>query len=195
MKFLDWLAPDLWWQLTVTPECESPGTELFNAVEFFAVQTQSESKTDGRFFLKASFQQRTDYEWNPVIPYVDHSEQKHDASEPAPKHTVAYTHTNTNTRTQTVECSHSFSVLLVFFFLYLFSLCSFYIYRNKGWPEHACLTYVRVGVYIREKVLFFFSSPIVCCFWCGHMVVDWNVKSWEMSDVLSDYVNVLVCVE
>lgn len=123
MKFLDWLAPDLRWRLTVTPECESPGTELSNAAEFFAVQTRGESKTNRRFFfLIASFHQRIDYEWNPAIPYVDHSEQKRDASEPAPKHTIAYTHAHRQSNVLT-----PFLFYLFWGFFYLFSLCCFYI--------------------------------------------------------------------
>lgn len=131
------------------------------------------------FFFKASFQQRIDYEWKTCDTLRGSFRAEAWCVWTCTKtHSSLHTHTLTHAHRQ----SNVLTPFLFYLFFFICLVCVVFIYRNKGWPEHACLTYVRVGVYIREKVLFFFfCSPIVCCFWCGHMVVDWNVKSWEMS--------------
>ncbi len=123
MKFLNWLAPDLWWRLSVTSH--------MNPRNHWTQQSYEQYKNTP--WIKQYQEILAVFQWYTwlflkrcrTLEHDDPSDvlrvQSRDVgmTAPVPVHTHTYTHT--------VECSHSFFFCFGFFFQ---TLC--YFYRRQG---------------------------------------------------------------
>ena len=151
MKFLNWLAPNLWWRLSVASPVNP--RNLLKTPESSAAQKHTHSESKPRDFNLFS---------DSVLAYVrnqvalqstpDHLEllraQSRDVVTTLHLCQYTHTHTQTETHTQTVECSHSF---MLYWFFDLFKLCCFCTRRGVTWTCRALPFVICEQVYISGK--------------------------------------------
>lgn len=187
MKFLNWLAPDLWWQLSENVNPRTRTLEHSRVIGSTNTQNQTAPrdfstflpmwlilKPRGTFWARGSF--RADVRWRLWTCTGAHS----------------FTHRRSNVLTP------------LCFTCFLICLCQvilFYLWE-KEWPEHACLTfcYLRAGAHIREKVHFVVlcvfdlstahAFQTVCCFLSGHSNLCLNEILREIMSWIEHFMNI-----